>query len=122
MAIKLHAKDSPPWLLLNRLIERAREELHAIQEDIGILCPCRTIHIVAPSSNLGLVLDGPISGGRGAVHVSSLDPLSPLGDQIKLKDKIIAIDGEDVRRWSPAEVGRLRSAGMNKGTESDIDC
>ena len=64
-----------------------------------------TIHVIAPLRNLGLVVDRP--PGVGHVYIRSLHPLSPLRDQVQLKDKIIAIDGEDVQQLGPVDVGKI---------------
>eukprot|EP00580_Thalassiosira_gravida_P012028 CAMPEP_0201646090 /NCGR_PEP_ID=MMETSP0493-20130528/33314_1 /ASSEMBLY_ACC=CAM_ASM_000838 /TAXON_ID=420259 /ORGANISM="Thalassiosira gravida, Strain GMp14c1" /LENGTH=476 /DNA_ID=CAMNT_0048121177 /DNA_START=263 /DNA_END=1693 /DNA_ORIENTATION=- len=104
-AIQSHPRHSPIWQMLNSYLERAREELDAITEDIEV--HPHTIHIMAPSCNLGLVVDKRPDGGP--VYIRSLHPLSPLRDQVQLKDKIIAIDGVDVRQSSPVEVGELLS-------------
>ncbi|KAL7523698.1 hypothetical protein ACHAXR_000291 [Thalassiosira sp. AJA248-18] len=48
-----------------------------------------------------------VDGDGGSVYVRGLDPLSPVRDQIQVKDIIIAIDDEDTQQMSPVEVGNL---------------
>ncbi|KAL7530950.1 hypothetical protein ACHAXR_003765 [Thalassiosira sp. AJA248-18] len=102
-AIQSFPQNSKTWFMLNSQLQRAREELDAVQQDHS-MSP-HLIHIIAPSGNLGMIVD---SDG-GSVYVCGLDPLSPVRDQIQVNDIIIAIDDEDTREMSPADVGNLLS-------------
>mmetsp|Transcript_17776 Transcript_17776/g.28888 ORF Transcript_17776/g.28888 Transcript_17776/m.28888 type:complete len:903 (+) Transcript_17776:157-2865(+) len=81
----------------------------------------RDIEIIAPpSGNLGLLEDKSPSGGE-PVRNRSLDSFRRLGDQIQLKDQIIAIDDEDedVQQMSQHDVSNLfRSKKMEAKTKS----
>jgi len=103
LSIQLYRKNSKQWLQLNSFMERAQKELDAIRQGNS-----RSLQIMAPPGNLGLVLDK-FPGEEGPVYVRSLHPFSPLINRVQLKDKIIAIDGEDVQQFSPREVGKLLS-------------
>ncbi|KAL7542776.1 hypothetical protein ACHAWF_007250 [Thalassiosira exigua] len=108
VAIESLPKNSPSWLFLRSRMERAGEELEAVREDLSLSPP--TIHVVAPPGNLGLIVDRPPPGGGSCVYVRVLDEASPLRDQLRLDDEIVAIDDEDVREMSPVEVGRMLSS------------
>mmetsp|Transcript_11040 Transcript_11040/g.20615 ORF Transcript_11040/g.20615 Transcript_11040/m.20615 type:complete len:711 (-) Transcript_11040:74-2206(-) len=116
MAIRMAPKYSRMWTLLRTYMERAREELDAIREDMEV-CP-HTIHIMAPSGeDLGLVVDRllPDDDGGGPVYISGVDPTSPLRDQVQLNDKIVAIDGKDLQGLSSVEVRKLLASCIDNG-------
>jgi len=123
MAIRMAPKYSRMWMMLRAYLERAKEELDAIREDMEV-CP-HTIHIMAPSGvDLGLAVerlspddggDGDDDGGGGPVCISGVDPISPLRDQVQLNDMIVAIDGKDVQGLSSVEVGELLASCIDDG-------
>jgi len=67
--------------------------------------------IIAPSGHLGLVVD---KTGEGPTFVRSLDLSSPMKDQIRVNDKIIAINGVELGSMTPAEIGFLLSSKRTK--------
>jgi len=103
LSIQLYRKNSKQWLQLTSYMERAQKELDAFRQGNS-----HTLHIMAPPGNLGLMLDKS-PGEEMPVYVRSLHPFSSLINRVQLKDKIIAIDGEDVQHFSAREVGKLLS-------------
>ncbi len=53
--------------------------------------------------NLGLVAEEPPHGGT--VRIRGLHPDSLLGDAVRPRDEIVAVDGEDVHTLGAMEVG-----------------
>jgi len=100
-AIQSHPKHSETGVLLQSEIDRVREELDEVDNEISR----HAIHVIAPSGNLGLVVDK--HPDEGSVYIRWLHPLSPVQNQLQLKDKIIAIDDVDVQQLSPVVVGML---------------
>jgi hypothetical protein len=64
------------------------------------------IEIVAPAGKLGVVIDTP-NDGTPVVH--AVKDSSPIVNEIRVGDKLVAVDDEDVRRWSAIEVSKLIS-------------
>jgi hypothetical protein len=71
------------------------------------------IEIYAPAGKLGVVLDTP---GDGPPTVHELRPNSVLKDELKVGDRVIAIDDEDVRRLSANKVSKIISRKMENPT------
>jgi hypothetical protein len=63
------------------------------------------IDIIAPPGRLGVVVENPISGGHA--EVVDIRAGSPLADKIRLGDKIIEVDGGDVRTMSSTAISVL---------------
>lgn len=103
-ALERVPKHSKKWFKLQAHLEKAKDELDAVKQDLSI--SPHTIHIIAPKGNLGLVVDSKSVGG---VCIRDLDLQSPIRHQIQVGDTIIAIDDEDVQHMSPVEVGNLLS-------------
>ena len=59
------------------------------------------IEIVAPSGELGLVLDSPFSDSPDVVQIKSS---CPIRDEVRLGDRVVAVDDEDVLRWNAVRV------------------
>jgi hypothetical protein len=64
------------------------------------------IEIMAPAGKLGVVIDTP-NDGPPIVH--AVKDSSPIENEIRVGDKLVAVDDEDVRRWSAIEVSKLIS-------------
>ena len=64
------------------------------------------IEIIAPAGKLGVVIDTP-NDGPPIVH--AVKGSSPLVNEIQVGDILVAVDDEDVRRWSAIEVSKLIS-------------
>jgi hypothetical protein len=64
------------------------------------------IEIIAPAGKLGVVIDTP-NDGPPVVH--AVKDSSPIENEIRVGDKLVAVDDEDVRRWSAIEVSKLIS-------------
>ena len=62
-------------------------------------------HVIAPAGKLGVVVD--TSPQRGPAYVADLREDSPLLGKVRLGDKIIAIDDEDVQQLSSIEISKL---------------
>ncbi|KAL7554079.1 hypothetical protein ACHAWF_017463, partial [Thalassiosira exigua] len=60
------------------------------------------MELVAPAGKLGVVVDSTPEGG--SVYVSDIKTDSPLWGQIKLGDRILMVDGEDVSRLKAIHV------------------
>jgi len=60
----------------------------------------------APPGMLGLVLE---SSGDGTPTVHAIKPSSPLSSQVKVGDRLLAVDGEDVTVLLSSDVSRLIS-------------
>lgn len=71
------------------------------------------IEIYAPAGKLGVVLDTP---GDGPPTVHELRPNSVLKNELKVGDRVIAIDDEDVRRLSANKVSKIISRKMENPT------
>jgi C-terminal processing protease CtpA/Prc len=71
------------------------------------------IEIYAPAGKLGVVLDTP---GDGPPTVHELRPNSVLMNELKVGDKVIAIDDVDVRRLSANKVSKIISRKMDNET------
>mmetsp|Transcript_34663 Transcript_34663/g.73055 ORF Transcript_34663/g.73055 Transcript_34663/m.73055 type:complete len:705 (+) Transcript_34663:406-2520(+) len=69
------------------------------------------IKIIAPSGDLGLVVD---KTGEGPTFVRSLDPSSPMKDYIRVDDRIVAINGMELGSTTLAEIGFLLSSKRTK--------
>jgi len=65
------------------------------------------LDIIAPAGKLGVVLVTPEPPDFGPAYVFKMRDESPLKDDIKLGDKIVAVDGEDVRSMSAINVSKL---------------
>ena len=78
---------------------------HQIREEL--------IEIYAPAGKLGVVLDTP---GDGPPTVHELRPNSVLKNELKVGDRVIAIDDEDVRRLSANKVSKIISRKMENPT------
>lgn len=70
--------------------------------------------IYAPAGKLGVILDTP--GGEGPPVVHEIRPNSVLEDELKVGDRVIAIDDEDVRKMSANKVSKLISRKMDNST------
>jgi len=64
-----------------------------------------SINIIAPSGKLGIVLDSPFVD-RG-VYVSEIKEDSLVKYSIRLGDKVVGIDEQDVSKWSANDMSRL---------------
>ncbi|KAL3942240.1 MAG: hypothetical protein SGBAC_003549 [Bacillariaceae sp.] len=62
------------------------------------------IHVFAPPGKLGVVIDTP---SDGASFVHAVKPTSIIADRIKVGDKLVAVDDEDVRSLSAINVSKL---------------
>ncbi len=60
VAIRSYSNNSQTWLILHSYIGKAQEELDAILQDVEI--HPHTMHIMAPSSYLGLMVDKDMAG------------------------------------------------------------
>lgn len=69
--------------------------------------PARTevLELVAPPGKLGLVIDTPAGAATPVVH--AVKDTCPLRGSLRVDDALVAVDGVDVRDYSPAEVSRL---------------
>jgi hypothetical protein len=68
--------------------------------------------IVAPSGLLGLILESTLDDGRPTVH--NIKPTSPLAHVVKIGDRLIAVDGENVSSLRASDVSRLIAAKKDK--------
>ena len=102
-AVNSLPKMRPEWPKMRLHREQATEKVDAVRKDIE--CCHQTIHIMAPTKKLGLRV-GRLSAG-GPIYVRRLDPLSPMRGQLRLNDRIIAINDEDVQQMSPIKIGEL---------------
>ena len=94
----MYPNNSQTWLLLHSYLNKMREELDAILQDVEI--HPHTVHIMAPLGNLGLMVDKPMTDdGVGFVYAHSLHPMSPLRDRVRPRDKFVAIDAEGYVVW-----------------------
>lgn len=62
--------------------------------------------VIAPPGKLGVVIDTPDSG---APVVYNIKENCPIADQLRVGDKVVAVDGEDVRSMTAIKVSRLIS-------------
>ena len=65
------------------------------------------IHVTAPPGKLGLVIDTPPDAG--APTIFKIKDTCPIADQLRIGDKFIAVDGQDVRSRTAVQVSRLIS-------------
>lgn len=63
------------------------------------------LHVFAPAGKLGVIVDTPPSGGPA--YVCEIKDSCPIADQIRLEDKIIAVDDEDVQTMTAVNVSKL---------------
>jgi len=63
------------------------------------------IDIIAPKGKLGVVVDSPPGGG--AAYVSNIKDDSPICDQIRLGDKVVGVDDEDVSEMKAIQVSMI---------------
>jgi len=63
-------------------------------------------HVIAPPGKLGVVIDTP---DNGAPVVYNIKESCPIADQLQVGDKVVAVDGEDVRSMTAVKVSRLIS-------------
>ena len=63
------------------------------------------VDVVAPAGPIGVVIDLPPGGGPSCI--CELESTSPLRGELRLGDRIVAVDDEDVQRRTPAEVSTL---------------
>jgi len=64
-----------------------------------------TIYVIAPPGKLGVIVDTAPEGG--SPFVCEIKETSPLRGEIRLEDKIVAVDNEDVQRMDAVEVSRI---------------
>ncbi|CAJ1945124.1 unnamed protein product [Cylindrotheca closterium] len=79
----------------------------SVQEDSVSEAPTtreELIHVFAPPGKLGVVIDTP---SDGASFVHAVKPTSIIADRIKVGDKLVAVDDEDVRKLSAINVSKL---------------
>jgi C-terminal processing protease CtpA/Prc len=62
------------------------------------------IEIIAPAGKLGVVIDTP-NDAPPVVH--AVKDSSPISNEIRVGDRLVAVDDEDVRTWSAIEVSKL---------------
>jgi len=65
------------------------------------------LEIHAPAGKLGLVIDAPADSNTPIVH--AIKDTCPIGDEIYVGDKLVAVDDVDVREMSAVDVSRLLS-------------
>ena len=65
------------------------------------------LEILAPAGKLGVVIDTPSLSAVPIVH--AIKDSCPIRNGIKVGDKLVAVDGVDVREYSASEVSRLIS-------------
>ncbi|KAL7531212.1 hypothetical protein ACHAXR_003904 [Thalassiosira sp. AJA248-18] len=63
------------------------------------------LHVVAPAGKLGVIVDTPPGGGPA--YVCEIKDSCPIIDQIRLEDKIIAVDDEDVQTMTAVNVSKM---------------
>merc|ERR1712013_111425 len=66
------------------------------------------LDIIAPAGKLGVILDSPPEGGGAFVSVIKDD--SPLRNQIRIGDKLLSVDGEDVSKMKAIHVSMMLGA------------
>ncbi|KAL7470551.1 hypothetical protein ACHAXS_010808 [Conticribra weissflogii] len=71
------------------------------------------LEIYAPSGKLGVVVDTPSSSPMPVVH--AIKDTCPIRDEIRVGDKLVAVDDEDVREMTAMQVSRL--IGKKSGNE-----
>jgi len=64
------------------------------------------IDVYAPAGKLGVVIDTP---DDGAPVVHAVKDTSPISDRVQVGDKLVAVDGEDVRAMTAIKVSKLIS-------------
>jgi C-terminal processing protease CtpA/Prc len=64
------------------------------------------IHIFAPPGKLGVVIDTP---DDGAPVVHAVKDSSVIADKMRVGDKLVAVDDEDVRSMTAIKVSKLIS-------------
>eukprot|EP00551_Chaetoceros_affinis_P008193 CAMPEP_0203662892 /NCGR_PEP_ID=MMETSP0090-20130426/692_1 /ASSEMBLY_ACC=CAM_ASM_001088 /TAXON_ID=426623 /ORGANISM="Chaetoceros affinis, Strain CCMP159" /LENGTH=496 /DNA_ID=CAMNT_0050525733 /DNA_START=542 /DNA_END=2032 /DNA_ORIENTATION=- len=75
--------------------------------------------IYAPAGKLGVVIDTPNSG---APVVHNIKETCPIADQLRVGDKLIAVDDEDVRSMTAVKVSKLISQKSNNPTRKFTIC
>lgn len=75
--------------------------------------------IYAPGGKLGVVIDTPNSG---APVVHNIKETCPIADQLRVGDKLIAVDDEDVRSMTAVKVSKLISQKSNNPTRKFTIC
>jgi len=72
------------------------------------------LKIVAPAGKLGIVVDRPSNNGPPMVH--AIKDTCPIGNEIYVGDRLVAVDDVDVREMSAVEVSKLisRKSGQEK--------
>lgn len=74
------------------------------------------IDVIAPAGKLGVVLVTPEQPEKGPAYVFKIREDSPLVGKVRLGDKVIAIDDEDVQQLSAIDVSKLLgSKSSNEG-------
>jgi len=71
------------------------------------------LEIYAPSGKLGVVVDTPSSSPMPVVH--AIKDTCPIRNEIRVGDKLVAVDDEDVREMTAMQVSRL--IGKKSGNE-----
>mmetsp|Transcript_7590 Transcript_7590/g.15678 ORF Transcript_7590/g.15678 Transcript_7590/m.15678 type:complete len:628 (+) Transcript_7590:235-2118(+) len=75
------------------------------------------VNVIAPPGKLGVVVNTPPGGGPS--YVCELRPGSVLEGQIRVGDKLIAVDAEDVQKMSALRVSKLL-AGKSVNSQRNI--
>jgi hypothetical protein len=93
--------DDPSLSSRSHIISLPRDddvlgELYASEE---------TFEVLAPPGLLGLVLQSSLEDGRPAVH--SIKPRSVLADVVRVGDRLVSVDGEDVTIMRASDVSQL---------------
>lgn len=88
-----------------------------LSQDDGTLghqyCDDETFEVEAPAGMLGLILHG---SGDGIPAVHAIKPESPLYGQVRVGDRLLTVDGEDVTTLLSIEVSRLIASKRDKPT------
>ena len=71
------------------------------------------LEVYAPSGKLGVVIDNP-DGRNPTIHAVKIT--SPVASQVRVGDRVVAVDDEDVRGMSAMKVSRLISRKSNNAT------
>ena len=69
--------------------------------------PEKRFNVVAPSGNLGVVIDTPDLDLGGIPVVHMIKETSPIFGQVEAGDRLLSVDGEDCMGMTAAEVSRL---------------
>ena len=65
------------------------------------------LEIYAPAGKLGVVIDTPSTSSTPVVH--AIKDTCPIRNEIRVGDKLVAVDDEDVREMTAVQVSRLIS-------------